>query len=94
MMYPYMTLGDETEIVHSDLKERNGIKTVAVNFERPKPYGFDSARCELPSYEWIMRDGFTDEEILFFESLLQKNAHTIIKYAELGGIGVAKAEGA
>ena len=91
MMYPYMTLADETEIVHSHLKEQDGIKTVEVHFERPKPYGFDSARCRLPFYNWIMRDGFTDEEILRFESLLQNNAHTIIKYAELGGIGVAKA---
>ena len=91
MMYPYMTLADETEIVHSHLKEQNGIKTVEVHFERPKPYGFDSARCKLPFYEWTMRDGFTDEEISWFESLLQNNAHTIIKYAELGGISVAKA---
>ena len=91
MMYPYMILADETEIVHSHLKEHDGLKVVEVHFERPKPYGFDSARCKLPSYEWIMRDGFTDEEILSFETLLQNNAHTIIKYAELGGISVAKA---
>ena len=91
MMYPYLTLADGTEIVHSRLKEENGEKVVDVHFERPKPYGFDSARCRLPYYEWIMRDGFSDKEILLFESLLQNNAHTIIKYAALGGIGVAKA---
>jgi hypothetical protein len=85
-----MTLADETEIVHSHLKEQDGVKTVEVHFERPKPYGFDSARCRLPSYKWIMRDGFTDEEISGFEFLLQNNAHTIIKYAETGGISVAK----
>ena len=91
MMYPYMTLADETEIVHSHLKEQNGAYEVLVHFERPKLYGFDSARCKLPSYEWVMRDGFTDEEILRFESFLQSNAHTIFKYAELGGLDVAKA---
>ena len=91
MMYPYMTLADETEIVHSHLKEQNGANVVEVHFERPKLYGFDSARCKLPSYEWIMRDGFTDREIQRFESLLQNNAHTIFKYAELGGLDVAKA---
>jgi len=91
MMYPYMTLADETEIVHSHLKEQDGAYEVLVHFERPKLYGFDSARCKLPSYEWIIRDGFTDEEILKFESLLQNNAHTIFKYAELGGLDVAKA---
>jgi hypothetical protein len=91
MMYPYMTLSDETEIVHSHLKEQDGMKIVEVHFERPKPYGFDSARCKLPNYEWISRDGFSDDEILQFESFLQNSAHTIFKYAELGGISVAKA---
>ena len=91
MMYPYMILWDDTEIVHSQLKDENGVRVVDVHFERPKPYGFDSARCRLPYYDWIMRDGFTDEEISLFESFLQNNAHTIIKYAALGGIGVAKA---
>ena len=91
MMYPYISLADETEIVHSHLIEQNGIKIVQVHFERPKPYGFDSARCCLPSYEWTIRDGFTDEEIVWFESFLQNNAHTIYKFAECGGISVAKA---
>ena len=44
MMYPYMTLSDETEIVHSQLIEDKGIKKVIVNFERPTDNGFDSAR--------------------------------------------------
>jgi len=50
MMYPYMTLVDDTEIVHSHLKDDNGVKTVLVHFERPKYGGFDSARISLPSY--------------------------------------------
>ena len=28
MMYPYMTLADETEIVHSQIIEENGVKKV------------------------------------------------------------------
>jgi len=91
MMYPYIVLADETEIVHSHIKEQNGIKIVEVHFERAKPYGFDSARCRLPNYEWLIRDGFTDDEIIWFESFLQNNAHTIYKYAEYGGINAAKA---
>ena len=91
MMYPYMTLADETEIVHSHLKGQDGAYEVEVHFERPRLYGFDSARCKLPSYEWIMSDGFTDEEIKWFEIFLQNNAQTIFKYAQLGGLEVAKA---
>ena len=69
MMYPYMTLSDETEIVHSQLIEDKGIKKVIVNFERPTDNGFDSARCELPEYKWTEKEGYSDEEIAFFEKL-------------------------
>ena len=63
MMYEYMELPDQTLITHSQLIEKDGQKTVQVHFERPKAGGFDMARCELPSYVWLKRDGFSDEEI-------------------------------
>ena len=50
MMYPYMTFADGTEVVHSQLIHEDGIDKVLVHFERPTDTGFDSARCELPSY--------------------------------------------
>ena len=89
MMYPYMTLSDETEIVHSQLIEDKGIKKVIVNFERPTDNGFDSARCELPEYKWTEKEGDSDEEIAFFEKLLHSNAHLLYKYAANGGIKIA-----
>ena len=49
MMYPYITLADETEITHSQIIEVDGTQTVEVHFERPNENGFDSARCVLPS---------------------------------------------
>ncbi len=89
MMYPYMTLSDETEIVHSQLIEDKGIKKVIVNFERPTDNGFDSARCELPEYKWTEKEEYSDEEIAFFEKLLHSNAHLLYKYAANGGIKIA-----
>jgi len=89
MMYPYMILSDETEIVHSHIIEINGEKTVEVHFERATDFGFDTARCSLPSYKWIKIDGFSDNEIDFFENLLRSNAHLFFKYAEIGGIKIA-----
>ena len=89
MMYPYMTSSDETEIVHSQLIEDKGIKKVIVNFERPTDNGFDSARCELPEYKWTEKEGYSDEEIAFFEKLLHSNAHLLYKYAANGGIKIA-----
>lgn len=90
MMYPYMTLSDETEIVHSQvIEEEEGKQKVIVHFERPTEDGFDSARCELPEYKWILREGYSDEEIAMFEQLLRSNAHLLYKYAINGGIQIA-----
>ncbi len=91
MMYPYMTLPDETLVTHSHLMEKDGVKTVEVHFERPVEDGFDMARCSLPSYEWIIREGYSDQEILEFERMLRDGAHIFFKYAEAGGAQVAKA---
>lgn len=89
MMYPYMTLADETEIVHSQIIDKDGMQKVIVNFERPTEDGFDSARCELPDYKWTEKTGYSDEEIATFEKLLQSNAHLLYKYAANGGIQIA-----
>jgi hypothetical protein len=91
MMYPYITLADETLITHSELIDDNGVQTVLVHFERPIDGGFDSARCSLPSYRWIMRDGYSDAEISDFEQLLHDAAHSFYRYAEMGGLDIAKA---
>lgn len=89
MMYPYMTLSDETEIVHSQIIEKNGVDTLLVHFERPIDDGFDSARCELPSYLWVYNEGFSEDEIAFFTRLLESNAHLLYRYARNGGIQIA-----
>lgn len=89
MLYPYMTLGDGTEIVHSQIIEKNGEQTITVHFERPTEDGFDSARCELPHYNWISRSGYSDDEITVFDQLLHCNAHLLYKYAVNGGVQIA-----
>ena len=89
MLYPYMTLSDGTEIVHSQIIEQDGTKKVYIHFERPNEGGFDEARCELPDYKWISRDGFSDDDISFFTKLLESNAHLLYKYASCGGIQIA-----
>jgi len=86
MMYPYMILADETEITHSHIIDRDGTEQVEVHFERPTEKGFDSARCVLPSYQWEFTEGFSAEEVLFFEEFLKHNAHLLYRYAAQGGI--------
>ncbi len=78
MLYPYMTLADETEIVHSQIIDS---EKVIVHFERPTEDGFDSARFELPSYELISCEGYSKNELDFFEELLRNNACSICKSA-------------
>lgn len=89
MMYPYMTLDDETEIVHSQIIHEEGKEKVIVNFERPTQDGFDSARCELPSYRWISIEGYSAEDIELFETFLHSNAHLLYRYAAAGGVDIA-----
>lgn len=52
MMYPYLTFDDGTEVMHSDIIEDGDVEKVLVHFERPTEAGFDSIRCEPPSYTW------------------------------------------
>lgn len=90
MLYPYMKFPDGTEVCHSQVIEEDGQKKVIVHFERPNAEGdFDTARCELPAYHWIIQKGYSEEEMQFFNKLLQSNAHLIFRYAENGGIKIA-----
>ena len=85
MMYPFMTLADHTEVVHSESYLENGTETVKVYFERPVWGGFYSAECYLPSYRWDNIDGFSDEEISEFQDYLKSVSHIIIRLAREGG---------
>ncbi|MCL2420313.1 MAG: hypothetical protein FWD03_00505 [Defluviitaleaceae bacterium] len=92
MLYPYITLADDTTVHHSHLIERNGRKEVEIHFERPAEGWpcFDEARCVLPTYEWIKRVGhYSDEEIKSFEALVKRHSHLIYRYASEGGVDIA-----
>ncbi len=50
MMYPYMTLNDDTEITHSEMKSDGRVK---VYIETPdEKVCFRHATCWLPEYKW------------------------------------------
>lgn len=84
MMYPYITLADETEVVHSQVIEKEGKKNVIVNFERPTQEGFDSARCILSEYKWLEVRGYSNAEMEIFEKFLHDNEQLIFRSAENG----------
>lgn len=83
-MYPFMTLNNDTEVTHSEMKPDGSVK---VFIETPDERdGFHSAVCWLPSYTWEDVTGYTPFEMAYFKRLIRKNAHLIIEFSQCGGI--------
>jgi len=83
MMYPFITLNDDTEITHSEMKDDGSVK---VYIETPdKKDGFHNATCWLPMYKWENINGYSSEEMDMFEEMVRNNAHLIIEFAMKGG---------
>jgi len=85
MLYPFMTLNDNTEIVHSESYQEDGKEVVRVEIEKPVEGGFHSAQCILPMYRWENINGFSEDEIRKFTELIQSMAHIIIDLSRTGG---------
>ena len=84
MMYPFMTLNDDTEITHSEMKEDGRVK---VYIETPdEKDGFHSAVCWLPEYRWESVQGYTEAEMDYFRRLVRNNAHLMIEFSQSGGL--------
>ena len=82
MMYPFVQLEDNTEIVHSELLADGKVK---VYVEKPIEGGFKSATCYLPEYKWDEITGFTNDEINKYHKILESTAHLILRFAGEGG---------
>ena len=85
-MYPFMKLDDDTEIVHSEMKDDGRVK---VYMEKPIEGGFCSAVCMLPSYEWSDIEGYSEKEIARYREVIESTAHLILRYARNGGFANA-----
>ena len=84
MMYPFMTLNDDTEITHSEMKPDGRVK---VYIETPDAKdGFHNAVCWLPQYQCENIAGYTDAEMTYFKKLIRNNAHLILEFSQEGGI--------
>lgn len=83
LFYPYITMGNGVETSHSCLLNIDTTPSVLVHFQN----GLKVARCSLPSYEWVIRTGFSDDEIAGFEEFVRYNAHLLYRFAEQGGHG-------
>lgn len=83
MMYPFLTLDDATEIVHSEMRPDGRVK---VYLEKPDAKDcFHHATCYLPGYEWEDVSGFTSTEMERYQEVLQSTAHLILQFSQEGG---------
>ncbi len=83
MMYPFMTLNDNTEIVHSEMKADGRVK---VYIETPdEKYGFRHAVCWLPDYKWEDIYHYDAEDIKKLEDIIRSTAHLIMEFSQEGG---------
>lgn len=82
MIYPFMTIKDDIEVVHTELREDN---TVKVYFEQPIEGGFKSIECVIPTYDWGKNKGFEDEELIYLDGYVHSVADIILELAQEGG---------
>lgn len=83
MMYPFMTLNDDTEITHSEMKIDG---TVKVYIETPNDTGgFHHATCWLPEYKWQDIKGYSNLEIAYFKNYIASVSHIIMELSRTGG---------
>lgn len=87
MMYPFMTLEDDTEITHSEMKPDGRVK---VYIETPdEKYCFRHATCYLPEYTWEDIYHFSDDKIAMFDEIIRSTAHLIMEFSQEGGFNNA-----
>ena len=84
MMYPFITLIDDTEITHSEMLSDGRVK---VYIETPDlKDGFHNATCYLPDHTWENVSGYSETELNYFKQLIRDNAHLILEFSQEGGI--------
>lgn len=85
MMYPFMTLNDNTEITFSSPLPAESGERVKVYIEPPIPDGFKNATCYLPQYEWH-NNGYSVMEMDRLNELIKSVAHILLRLSKEGGI--------
>ena len=82
MMYPFITLDDGAEIVHSEMQ--NGSVKVYVEKADEKDC-FHHMTCYLPSYEITELFGFSKAEKDRYMDVIRSAANLIIEFSKDGG---------
>ncbi len=83
MMYPFLTLDDETEITHSEYLDSGCVK---VYVEKPDEKDcFHHMVCFLPEYRVEENEGFSEAEVEKYLDIIRSTAHLIMEFSKKGG---------
>ena len=82
MMWEYVRLEDDTQVSYSEVREDNTVKVVV---ERPRDWGFDTAECILPAFNWVSHEGFSEANLKELDDFVRNNAPLILRFAYEGG---------
>lgn len=83
MMYPFLTLDDESEITHSEFLPD---ETVKIYIEKPDEKDcFHHMTCYLPDYRIEEVTGFSKEEVLKYIKIIRSTSHLIFEFSKEGG---------
>ena len=80
MMYPFMTLEDETEIVHSEMLKDERVKVYVEKADEKDC--FHHMTCYLPQYEIDDVFGFSEQEVNRYMDIIRSTAHLIMEFAK------------
>lgn len=81
-MWEYVRLEDDTQVSYSEVREDNTVKVVV---ERPRDWGFDTAECILPAFNWVSHEGFSEADLKELDDFVRNNAPLILRFAYEGG---------
>ena len=83
MVYPFLTLDDGAEIVHSDMGADGRVK---VYIEKPDAKDcFHHVTCYLPDGTWTDSFGFSQDELARYKEVINSTANLILEFAADGG---------
>lgn len=83
-MYPFLTLDDKTEIVHSEMHSDGSVK---VYVEKPDEKDFfHNAVCYVPGYQREESNSFSQEELARYDKVIRSTAHLILEFSQRGGL--------
>ncbi len=77
-MREYVRFDDDTQVSYSNVRDDN---TILVVIERPRDWGFDTAKCLLPAITWIFTDGFDEADMANLDGFVRDNSPLIIRLA-------------